>query len=257
MTAIQTVVQQIDQLLATAEIPDYEPALNGLQLVNRGTVHRVAAAVDFSTEAIEQAVAVGADMLLVHHGMFWAGLQPITGTRYRRLQLAMQHDLAVYVSHLPLDYHATLGNNAQLVARLGLVPDGRFGRFRSIELGFTGSSDMSTADLAARVRAFAQPLGTQLVTSPFLPERRTRRWAVLTGAGGSSDVLEEASSRGVDTLIVGEGPHHTAVDARERGIVMMYAGHYATETLGVQALAAELERQFALPWTFLHLPTGL
>ncbi|MDE3052297.1 MAG: Nif3-like dinuclear metal center hexameric protein [Gemmatimonadota bacterium] len=257
MTSLQDVVRHLDALLRTADVPDYDRALNGLQLANGGAASRVAAAVDFSGEAVRRAVHSGADLLLVHHGMFWDGLRPITGGRYQRLALAVQHGLAVYASHLPLDLHDTLGNNAQLAARLGLTPDERFGRFQSTELGLTGGADLATTDLAERVRAFAGPLGTQLVVSGFAPERRTRRWAVVTGAGASSATLDEASARGVDTLIVGEGPHHTAVEAQERGIVVMYAGHYATETLGVQALAMELERQYALPWSFLHIPTGL
>ncbi len=257
MTELRTVVEYLDQLLATPEIPDYDRALNGLQLANHGTVQRVAAAVDLSVDSVERAVATGADLLVVHHGMFWGGLQPITGIQYRRIQVAVQHGLAIYSSHLPLDYHETLGNNAQLAARLELVPDGRFGRFQSLELGVTGAADVSTADLVDRVRAFAEPLGTRLVVTPISPDRRTSRWAVLTGAGASSGILREAASRGVDTLVVGEGPHHTAVEAHERGIAVMYAGHYATETPGVQAVAAELERRFGLPWTFLHLPSGL
>ena len=93
--------------------------------------------------------------------------------------------------------------------------------------------------------------------TPVAAERRTRRWGLCTGAGASSDTLREAAERGIDTLVVGEGPHHTAVDAMERDIAVIYAGHYATETLGVQAVARHLERTYGLPWTFVHAPTGL
>lgn len=257
MTALADLCRFLDEGLGTTEVPDYDRALNGLQLANGGTVNRVATAVDFSLDAVRGAVEAGAGLLIVHHGMFWGGLQPIVTSHYERLRLAMAHDLAVYASHLPLDLHASWGNNAILAERLHLTPDGRFGRYRTLELGHTGSCDLNTADLAARVAAFAEPLGTRALTTPHAPERRTRRWAIVTGAGASSASLEEATERGVDTLIVGEGPHHTAVEAQERGIVVMYAGHYATETLGVQALAAEVERTFGLPWSFLHLPTGL
>jgi len=257
MTALSDVCRFLDEGLGTTEIPDYDRALNGLQLANGGTVHRVAATVDFSLDAVRQAVDAGAGLLLVHHGMFWGGLQPIVASHYERLHLAMTHDLAIYASHLPLDFHASWGNNALLAERLQLVPDGRFGRYRTFELGYTGSADLDTVELAARVRDFAEPLGTRVLTTAHAPGRRTRRWAIITGAGASSETLVEAAERGVDTLIVGEGPHHTAVEAQECGIVVIYAGHYATETLGVQALATELERTFALPWSFLHLPTGL
>ena len=88
-------------------------------------------------------------------------------------------------------------------------------------------------------------------------QRRTRRWALCTGAGASSDTLREASSAGVDTLIVGEGAHHTAVEASELGIAVLYVGHYATETFGVRALGEEIERTFGIPWSFVAAPTGL
>lgn len=257
MTALADLCRFLDEGLRTTEIPDYDRAMNGLQLSNGGTVSRVAAAVDFSLDAVRGAVDAGAGLLIVHHGMFWGGLQPIVARQYERLSLAMAHDLAVYSSHLPLDLHDAWGNNALLAKRLQMVPDGRFGRYRTLELGYTGSCDINTTDLSARVSAFAEPLGTRVLTTAHAPQRRTRRWAIITGAGASSESLEEATARGVDTLIVGEGPHHTAVEAQERGIVVIYAGHYATETLGVQALAAEVERTFGLPWSFLHLPSGL
>jgi len=257
LTPLADVSAFLDERLAVGDIPDYDRALNGLQLANLNGVRRVAAAVDFSLQTVREAIGLGADLLLVHHGMFWAGLQPIVSSHFERLQLAIAHDLAVYSSHLPLDYHVELGNNAQLAQALSLSCDGRFGRHGSLEIGVTGTADLDTLDLLDRVRAFSEPLGTHVVASSYLPSRRTRRWAILTGAGASSETLRKATERCVDTLIVGEGPHHTAIDARERDIVVIYAGHYATETLGVQALAAELQSVFSLPWTFVHAPTGL
>ncbi len=257
MTTLALVSSFLDETLRHSEIPDYDRALNGLQLGNAGDLHRVAAAVDCSLETVRQAIAARADLLIVHHGMFWSGLQPLVDVSYERLRLAMANDLAVYSSHLPLDYHQELGNNVLLARRLDLALDSRFGRYQSLELGVSGPADLPTAELEARIRAFAEPLGTRVVGTPHTTDRRTRRWAILTGAGASTETLREAATRNVDTLIVGEGPHHTAVDAQERGMVVIYAGHYATETLGVQAVAAELERTFGLPWTFLHAPTGL
>ena len=257
MTHLADVARHLDIRLGHADIPDYDRALNGLQLSNTGDVRRVAAAVDFSLPTVRHAIAAHATLLIVHHGMFWSEPQPIVATRYERLQLAITHDLAVYSSHLPLDRHPEVGNNALLAKRLGLVPDAGFGRFRGIDIGVAGSADLATAELLHRTRAFAEPFGSHVIASPFAPERRTRRWGVLTGAGASSDTLGEAQEQGIDTLVVGEGPHHTGVEAEERGLAVIYAGHYATETLGVQALAAELEQAFALPWSFVHAPTGL
>lgn len=255
--SLDAVVAHLDALLRTAEVPDYGGALNGLQIANSGTVRHVAVAVDFSRAAIDGAAAAGAQLLLVHHGMFWGGAQPIVGHAYDRLRRLIVADLAVYASHLPLDLHPTLGNNVLLARQLGLTPTGGFARYKTIDIGVSGESEVDTSELAGRAAAFATARGGTLRAAGVTPGRRTRRWGLCTGGGASSETIQEAAARGLDTLIVGEGPHHTAVEAAERGLAILYAGHYATETLGVEALGAELERQFALPWTFVGDPTGL
>lgn len=257
MIALAECVRCLDELLKPADTPDYDRAKNGLQLQNTGAVTRVAVAVDYCLEAVQGAANAQANLLLVHHGMFWSEPQSIVGSRYDRLRAAIQHDIAVYASHLPLDVHPTLGNNALLADALGLVPDRPFGTFKSIAVGTSGASGLLTAELVSRVRAFAEPLGSRVVSTPFSAGRRCARWAIVTGAGASSETLREAAAAEVDTLIVGEGPHHAAVEARERDIVVVFAGHYASETLGVQALGRELNRRFGLPWSFVHVPTGL
>ena len=254
---LQEIVEHLDGLLGTHDVPDYPGALNGLQLENSGRVERVAVAVDWSRAAVDGAVAAGAGLLVLHHGMFWGGAQPLVGPAYAKLRACLDADLAVYASHLPLDLHATLGNNALLAAELGLVPSGGFLRFKTVDVGLAGEADVATAELAARAAAFAARHGHHAVHTPIAPGRRTRRWGVCTGAGASSESLREAVARGLDTLIVGEGPHHTAVEAMERDLVVVYAGHYATETLGVQALGRELERTFGTPWAAVGVPTGL
>lgn len=257
MTSTALIVQYLDDLLDTASIPDYPNALNGLQLANEGQVTRIAAAVDFSLRTVSAVTEANANFLLVHHGMFWGGLQPIRDTRFARLRTLITHDIAVYSSHLPLDRHALYGNNALLATELALEPSGEFARFKTISIGVAGESDIKTADLAFRADAFARLHGGTVRTTPIAPGRRTRSWAICTGAGASADTLSEARERGIDTLIVGEGPHHSAVDADESGITIIYAGHYATETLGVRALAAHISERFGVPWTFIEAPTGL
>jgi dinuclear metal center YbgI/SA1388 family protein len=257
MPALHDVVAALDEELRTRDVPDYGGAVNGLQLANQGRVERVAVAVDFSRAAIAGAVAEGASLLVVHHGMFWPGVQPIVGPAYERLRLLLEHDVAVYASHLPLDAHPTLGNNVRLAAELGLVPNGGFARYKTIDVGVTGEADVDTAALVDRARVFASAWDGEVRTTPIAPGRRTRRWAICTGAGASSDTLREASERGIDTLVVGEGPHHTAVEAVERDVVVVYAGHYATETLGVRAIGAWLEARFETGWAFVGEPTGL
>ena len=257
MAALTDVVAHLDALLETTTTPDYGGALNGLQLANGGQVRGVAAAVDFSLAAIDGAIAAGADLLLVHHGMFWSGAQPIRGAVWQRLSRLFAHDVAVYASHLPLDRHPELGNNVLLARELGLVPGGPFAHYKTITVGVQGESDVPTVDVVARARTFAAAHGGTVVATPHADDRITRRWGICTGAGASSETLDVAQQLGIDTLIVGEGPHHTAVEARELGIVVVYAGHYATETLGVRALAANVATTFDVPWTFVDAPTGL
>jgi dinuclear metal center YbgI/SA1388 family protein len=251
------IVSALDDELRTRDVPDYGGAVNGLQLANGGEVRRVAVAVDFSRAAIDGAVRDGASLLVVHHGMFWGGAQPIVGPAYERLRTLVAHDVAVYASHLPLDAHPTLGNNVGLARELGLEPTEGFARYKTIDVGVCGAADVETATLAERATAFAARWGGAVRTTPIAPGRRTRRFGICTGAGASTDTLREAGERGIDTLIVGEGPHHTAIDAVERDVVVIYAGHYATETIGVRALGAWIEERFGTPWTFVGEPTGL
>lgn len=257
MTDLATIGRYLDDLLRTAETPDYPNALNGIQVANRSAIRRVAAAVDFSRRTIDGAIAADANLLLVHHGMFWSGVQPLRGAIYERVSLLIQHDIAVYSSHLPLDAHPTLGNNTLLAAALGLSPEAGFARHQGFEIGVQGTANISTELLADRARSFAAEHGGHAVVTPIETGRLTRRWAICTGAGAGTETLREAAAGGIDTLIVGEGPHWTAVDGPEAGLVIIYAGHYATETLGVRALAAQISDRFGIPHLFIEAPTGL
>jgi len=245
-----------DELLQSADTADYPNAVNGLQLENRSPIVGISAAVDFSTRAIRGAIDSGANFLVVHHGMFWGGLTPFSGVAYRTLRLLFEHDIAVYSSHLPLDRHPTFGNNVLLATGLGLKPTTSFARFQNISIGVSGESDIETALLISRARDFGRSYG-EIRTSLVPRDRRTKKWAICTGAGASAETLSEASAAGIDTLIVGEGPHWTAIHAEEHDLVIIYAGHYATETLGVQALAQHLAETYKVPWNFVSAPTGL
>lgn len=256
MPDASTLAAHLDDLLASRGFPDYPAALNGLQLANRAPIRRIAAAVDFSRRTVEATLAAGANFLILHHGMFWGGPQRIVGAVHERLRLLIESDVAVYASHLPLDAHPVHGNNALLARELQLEPTASFGAYEGVSLGVAGKGDVATGELLVRAERFARALGGGARASHFEAERRTRRWAVITGAGASSREIRDAQERGIDTLIVGEGPHHTTVDAPEAGLVIIYAGHYATETLGVRALARHLGERFDLPHDFLFLPTG-
>ncbi|MGI8619493.1 MAG: Nif3-like dinuclear metal center hexameric protein [Gemmatimonadaceae bacterium] len=259
MSSIQLpeVVRYLDDLLETDSVPDYPNAVNGLQISNSGVVTRIAAAVDFSSRSVASAVREKATLLLVHHGMFWSGLEPVRGPAYDRMKRLIENDVAVYSSHLPLDRHERFGNNALLAAELGLEPSGGFARFQTVDVGVRGESDIDTAELASRAAVFSRAHGGTLRTTPIAKGHRTRRWAMCTGGGASAETLREAAEREIDTLIVGEGAHWTAVSAADTGLVILYAGHYATETLGVRALAQHVSDKFSIPWTFLEHPTGL
>ena len=257
MARLDEIVRFLDGELRTSEVPDAEPAVNGLQLANSGAVTRVAAAVDFSTNSVAAAAREDASLLLVHHGMFWRGRQPLVGPAYDRLKAAIEADLAVYASHIPLDLHPTLGNNVLLARELGLTADGTFGNYRGVDVGVMGTAELPTHELVERVRTFSSRYRTHAVATPVSETRRTRRWAIVTGAGADTGTLDEARERDIDTLIVGEGPHHSAVQAIESGIVVIYGGHYATETLGVRALAEHVSERFALSHVFVDVPTGL
>ena len=247
----------LDGVLETTTTPDYSGALNGLQLDNRTPITRVAASVDFSRRTVDGAIAAGANLMVVHHGMFWAGAQRLVGSGYERLRTLFEHDMAVYSSHLPLDRHPELGNNVLLARELGLQPSAGFAQHKGISIGVRGECELPTATLIERATTFAANHGTHVVSTPHDADRITRRWGICTGSGASSETLREAVEAGIDTLIVGEGPHHTAVDAPELGIVLVYAGHYATETLGVCAIARMLEDKYGVPWSFIPAPTGL
>lgn len=255
--AFAVIAARLDVLLRTRTTPDYPSALNGAQVEHHGPVKRIAAAVDCSMRTIRGAIAEGANLLLVHHGLFWGGLQPLTGSLYSRVRLLLDHDIALYSAHLPLDAHERFGNSRLLAAEIGLQPSSGFGRYDTIDCGVRGACDLQTKELIERLGTFARLHGGQVRASAVDSGRRTRHWAISSGAGANAGAIREASSVGVDTLITGEGPHWTAIDAEERDMVIVYAGHYVTETLGVRALAEYIASEFALSWVWVAAPTGL
>jgi dinuclear metal center YbgI/SA1388 family protein len=257
---VATVVEigrHLDALLRVDEIPDFSGAFNGIQVETDSQIAKVAAAVDARQRTIRAAADAGANLLIVHHGLFWNGVQPLRGPFLRRVRLLIEHELAVYSSHLPLDVHPEHGNNALLARRLGLEPSAGFARYKTVDVGVSGTSEIATTDLVQRVTSFAREHGHNVRTAGEVQGKITRRWGICTGAGAGQDTLREASASRLDTLVVGEGPHWTAIDGEEAGLTIIYAGHYATETLGVQALAAHVGERFDIPWVFVDAPTGL
>ncbi|HEY0456736.1 MAG TPA: Nif3-like dinuclear metal center hexameric protein [Verrucomicrobiae bacterium] len=249
--SLKSIVEYCDRILRTAEIKDYEGAVNGLQAENNGTVQRIASAVDGTLATVKLAIRAKADLLLVHHGLFWSPTHPWTGKKFELLRLLLDNNLAVYSSHLPLDAHPKLGNNAQLAKSLGLAKLTPFFFEHGFHLGLQSRTKMSRAELSQRL---AKATGRHPILLPGGPEI-CQRIGIVTGGAGSE--LKLAASEGVDTFITGEGPHWTYGLAEELGINVLYGGHYATETFGVKSLAQHLSTKYKVPWVFLDHPTGL
>lgn len=251
----------LDTLLRVREVPDDPAALNGLQVECRGPIGRIVASVDATQRTIERAVEKGQDaegstLMLVHHGLFWDGNLPVTGRRYSRIKALLDADVALYSAHIPLDLHPEFGNNILLARRLELEVQGAFGRYKGIEIGVRGRFKTATPRLEVR-RLLAAATGIQPGAVTIIPggPELCGRIGIITGAA-SRHVLE-ASEAGLDSFITGEGPHHSYFDAMESGVNLFFGGHYATETLGVQALANHLADHFGIPAQFHDHPTGL
>lgn len=245
------IVTYCDRVLRTADTGDYDGAVNGLQVENSGRVTRIAATVDASLATVNLAIQAKADLLIVHHGLFWSRSIPWRGKKYELIRRLIENDIAVYSSHLPLDAHPKLGNNAQLCAALGMKRLRPFFESHGQNIGFQSNEAILRDELASRL---ARATGRRPLVIPGGPKVCRRIGVVTGGAGGD---LEMAADEGVDTFITGEGPHWTYALAEELGINVLYGGHYATETFGVKALAGHLSQKFRVPWAFLDHPTGL
>jgi dinuclear metal center YbgI/SA1388 family protein len=251
MSATTDIAEYADEYLRVSQVEDWPNALNGLQLENSGTVRKIAAAVDVSTRALEAAAEAGANLLFVHHGMFWPGLRPVTKGLHRQLKIALDHDIAIYSAHLPLDLHPEVGNNILLMRALGVENSEPFFQEKGSLLGRRARVNIPASELAARLeRAVGGPV-KQIAVGPKI----AGCVGVITGAAGSE--IECVAAEGIETFITGEAPHWAAIAAEELGINLLLGGHYATETLGVKALAARLSKRFKISYTFIDCPTGL
>jgi dinuclear metal center YbgI/SA1388 family protein len=250
-TSLEGIVDYCDRILRINELEDYERAVNGLQVANSGRVTRLAATVDASLATVQLAIEQETDLLIVHHGLFWGPSHPWTGRRYELIRLLVENDLAVYSSHLPLDGHPRLGNNALLCAALGLKKTRPFFFTHGQYIGLKAAARLSRDELGVRI---TRATGGEPLVIPAGPSI-CRRIGIVSGGAGSE--LQKAAEEGVDTFVTGEGPHWTYGLAEELGVNVFYAGHYATETLGVKALAAHLSKRFKVPWHFIDHPTGL
>jgi dinuclear metal center YbgI/SA1388 family protein len=252
---LSELVSRYDEKLRTDAYAGVDASANGLQVgPDEGEVEHVAVAVDAAVATIDEAATAGADVLVTHHGISWGGIERVTGSAYRRIDRLLDNDLSLYVSHLPLDGHQQLGNAAGVAEFLGLGDPEPFGMMGGEPIGQRGTFSSPESAQEIRERLDELPQGNQETRLlPFGPEQ-VEDVAIVTGSG--ADFLDVAVDAGVDTLVTGEGKQKLYHEAREAGCNVFLAGHYATETFGVRALAA-LADGWGLETTYVEHPTGL
>jgi dinuclear metal center YbgI/SA1388 family protein len=251
MSLLREIGDYTGRYLRVHDVGDCENALNGLQIENSGRVTKIGAAVDASTRALAEAAKQNVDLLIVHHGLFWPGLQPVSGSLRRQLKLAFENDIALYSVHLPLDLHPQVGNNAQLAKALRLSSTTPFFEEKGQLIGLKARVSIGRNELLRRLE---KSLGGVVKAFQFGPSK-PKMVGIVTGAAGGE--IHHIAADSIDTFITGEAPHWVAIAAEELGMNLLLGGHYATETFGVKALAAHLSKRFDRPWTFIDLPTGL
>jgi len=251
MATITELTDWMNEYLRVEEVGDYANALNGLQIETRNPISKMAMAVDACGFTIRTAVEKGAQLLLVHHGLFWAAPQRLVGGEYEKFAMALQAGLAIYSAHLPLDVHPEVGNNAVLMRELGLEVKETFLPAKGQPIGLIAEADIPRAEFVDRVDAKVPGAVRILGKGPAT----CRRIGIVTGGAGSE--VSAAARAGVDTFVTGEAPHWAATAAEDLGINLILGGHYATETFGVKALGAKLATEFGVSTEFIDHPTGL
>jgi dinuclear metal center YbgI/SA1388 family protein len=256
---LATFCERLDAELRTSDYADLDASANGLQVgPESGSVERVAFCVDGVRETIDRAVDWGADAMVVHHGVSWAGIERVTGRAYNRIAPLVEHDVALYVSHLPLDGHQELGNAAGVADRLGLEDRQPFGAVGPEHAGTRGRfAEPRAVDAVRDTLESSLATGGQPVQVLDHGPDELEDVAVVTGDG--ADYLDEAVDAGVDAVVMGEAEQKTYHESREAAITVLLAGHYATETFGVRNLQAWIENDWpeAVETTFFDVPTGL
>jgi dinuclear metal center YbgI/SA1388 family protein len=251
MADLERILHFLEETFGVSEFPDYPNALNGLQVDGPREVRRLAVAVDASEKTIRAAIQKEAQLLVVHHGLFWDGFGPLTGPRFRKVQALVRGSLALYSLHLPLDAHPEFGNCALLCRAMGLDPTVGFGDYQGRRIGWAARTSLDRQSLKERLSG---AVGGEVRLIPGGPEM-LEGVGVLTGSGAPA--LRDAVEAGLGALVTGEADHHHYHDAMELGVNLFLGGHYATETFGVKALGSALAEVFEMDWEFLDFPTGM
>lgn len=244
-------VTYLDTYLAISDYSDI--SLNGLQVEGADEVTKVAFAVDSSYTTFEAAAETGADMLIVHHGLFWGSPLAIKGMHKKRVQYLLEKDISLYAAHIPLDAHKEVGNNWGLARILGMADLEDFGSWKGKPIGVKGvfPNPISLRDLADTLE---KELGESVLVHAGGP-MEIATLGIISG-GAAWDVVA-AAGEGLDAFLTGEPKHEVFYEAFEREINALYAGHYMTETVGVNLLAEKLKHEFGVETQFIMLPTGL
>ena len=240
----------LDNLLDIPSISDSPNALNGLQVQNTGEIKKIGLAVDLCQATIDLAIEKNCQMMFVHHGIFWGGLQPLRGPFYEKTSSMISANLGLYSAHIPLDLHPVYGNNRALADLIGLNNLEPFGEYGGIKIGFKGNIQKKSA------ATLAQEL-TEKLESPVKVIGEGEIESVGLVTGGAADIIQQASCEGLDAYITGEGANHHYHEAVEGNCILIFAGHYATETGGVKAVGGHLKQKFGITTEFLDYPTGL
>ena len=252
MASLKEIVTFCDQRVCRGEINDFEGAHNGLQLENNGSVSKIGASVDAGQRPFEDAIAVGVDFIICHHGMFWTHPIPVVGSNHIKVKSALDGNLAVYGAHLPLDCHPEIGNNALLAKALGLDKVDTFLNYEGTDMAtITLGPDGGREELSKKLKELFPKSYQSIEYGSVQP----KRIGILTGSGQSA--VPHLLENDIDTLITGELRQHHFNMAQELGLNLYPCGHYATEVFGVKALAEEVAQKFQLPWVFLEQPCPL
>jgi dinuclear metal center YbgI/SA1388 family protein len=249
MAQLQEIIDELDRLLEPDTFPDHCP--NGLQVAGRDEVARIVTGVSASRELFERALENGADLVLTHHGLFWDGDDVrVVGTHRERLRLLLAADISLASYHLPLDAHATFGNNALLARAIGATPTAPFALAGGRPVGWIASFDGDGIAVAELVQRVERLTARAALAFPGGPEQ-VRSVGVVSGGGGRS--VHEAIAAGSDAFITGEAEEWSRALAREAGIHFIAAGHHATETFGVRALGEHLAERFDVRHEYIEI----
>lgn len=245
MVSLHELVSYCNERVQTKEISDFPGSFNGLQIEKKGEIAKIGAAVDAGLAPFKKAKEQGIDFLVVHHGLFWNPPIPLTGKNYHKISYCIENNLAVYSSHLPLDCHPEIGNNAIMCKELGFKRLGGFLDYDGQDIGLVAQTDLSREQLKSRLLKLF-PLG---IKSIEFGKEIPGKIAILSGSGQSA--VDKISEIGIDTLITGELKQQHFNFAQENDLNLYVCGHYATETFGVDALGRELADRFDLPYSFI------